>query len=52
MLFGTGLHKFNIKLQSIRGKIAQVTMNGEPVANSKVEEALGDVNLSLDQLQK
>lgn len=41
-------YKSSIRLQGIGGKTAQVTVNGDIVANSRAVEALEDSNLSLD----
>lgn len=41
MLFGAGIYMSSIQLQSIGGRTAQVTVNGDTVANSRAEEILG-----------
>lgn len=46
MLFGAGIYKSRVHLQSVRGGTAQLTVKGEPFAISRAEEARWNVNLS------
>lgn len=51
MFYEAGICNSRFYFQNVEGITIQVAVKSETVINSRAEEALGHVNLTLDQLQ-